>query len=563
MAPMRAYAVAACVLVLSGCRGAAAIPQAPAPAQPAAAQLPAAATVGGVVNTTTWGVASGKTVTVTKNLAVFARTSITIAGTLVVPRGIQAAFFTPSFTIAQPSGRIVTAKNKKWGGPVDDFVSACQIDIQPQGGVAWEAGAGDDLGFTSNRKQHADPKHPCTAVVGAEISMDPAAKGGSDKKHPNGQDGGSIVIGTKAAIALTQALAKRDGHRMSAYAPDVVELDWPLRGASGGDGKDDRKGSSGAAGVSFTGTNGGIGGGVQISAGSITGSQPDLFGGNGGSGGTLGLVFWRHGYASNPLNGTLASPNARSLTIVQGAGGGGGSILVDAKKTPSKSTWQPGSGGNPSTFYGLAYVGSGYYDLCTNCIYAGSGFSGLNDSANGTSNGGDAELDLASVGKKGVGDRNDSANRPVNGTYGAAISVTGGYGGVYTTGVFNTGVPGGNGASLTILPPKHVAITSLKQFGFHVQLYQFGNGAAGVYWCPDTPPATGSGFAGGNGGDLHDNGLMDLITILPYAGSSLSKSSSFNGGSGSNGNPPAAGGKGGVNDEGDAVGEDGTAGNAC
>jgi hypothetical protein len=426
MASTRIYSVAACVIVLGGCHGGGALPGIPAPAPPAALRSPAGSTAGGIVNTTTWKVAAGKTVKVSKNLAVFASTSVTIAGTLIVPRGVQVAFFTPSFTIAQPNGRITTAKNGKYAGPVDDFVSACQIDIQTQNGSPWEAGAGDDLGFTSNTKQNADPKHPCTVIVGGIIALDPGAKGGTDKKRPNGQDGGSIVIGTKAAIALTQALAKRDGHKnLAAYAPDVVEVDAALRGATGGDGKDDRNGSSTGTGVTFTGTNAGIGGGVQITGGSIAGSAPDLYGGNGGNGGTLAAGFWPTGVTSNPLDGTLASPNGKTLTIEQGAGGGGGSILVDAKKTPSTSVWQPGNGGNPSTFYGIQYSGSSYYGLCTNCIYAGSGYAGLNDTANGTSNGGDAELDLASVGKKGVGDRNDRANRPVNGTYGPQISVSG------------------------------------------------------------------------------------------------------------------------------------------
>jgi hypothetical protein len=528
---------------------------------PAATEVTPAATVGGIIKTTQWGVASGKTVTVTKKLAVFASTSVTIAGTLVVPRGMQVAFFTPSFTVA-PGGHITTAKNKQWAGPVDDLVSACQIDIPPQSGTPWEAGAGDDLGFTSSQKQNADPKHPCTVVVGAAIAMDPAAKGGTDKNRPNGQDGGSIVIGTKAAITLTQALAKHDGQPRNAYAPDVVEVDSALRGATGGDGKDDKSGSSTAAGVTFTGTNGGIGGGVQITSGSITGSAPNLDGGNGGSGGALAALFWHTGYVTNPLDGTPASPNGRTITIVQGAGGGGGSILVDAKKVPSTSSWRPGNGGNPSVFYGITYTGSSQFGICSNCIYAGSGYAGLNDNLNGVSNGGDAELDLASVGKKGVGDRNDASYRPVNGTYGAQIAVTGGYGGQYTTGAVNTGEPGGNGADFTILAPKHVAISSLKQFGLSFRIYRFGNGGAAVYWCPDTPPATGAGFKGGNGGDLHDNALMRYITITPYDSSSTA-SSSFDGGNGSNGNPPAAGGKGGFNDEGEAVGQDGIAGNGC
>ena len=564
MRSSRVSALLAVALALSACRGGGTLPQTAAPAIPDISDVTSAgATAGGIVNTKTWNVAAGKTVRVTKNLAVFASTSITISGTLVVPRGIAVAFFTPSFTLAQYAS-IGTAKNGKYAGPVDDFLSACHIDLQSD----WEIGAGDALGVTSSTKQNANPKQPCTTRFGTSVRFDDGVKGGTDKKRPNGQNGGSLVIGTPDAIARSQALAKKDGHKtVKAFAPDVVEIDNPIQSGNGGDGKDDKTGTATADGYSFTGTNGGHAGSIEITTNKITGSFPSLIGGHGGNGGYLAAFFFskptsasQQGYI---LNGSIAHPDGFDITLVQGAGGGGGSIFIKAKSWPKSSVWQPGNGGNPSQWTG-AEIGVGSYSGCENCILAGQGLHGLGAGVgNGTSNGGSAEIDLASVGKKGVGDRNDKP-RAANGAY-QPMQAEGGYGGAWTTGDFNTGVPGGNGGDLTIVPPKHIAISSLKQFGLSIHVSQYGNGNAGVYWCPDVYGATGAGYNGGNGGHLYDNGLIDYITIATFGSSTSSKalSNSFNGGNGSGGQPPGSGGKGGSDDEGDVIGSDGLTGKPC
>lgn len=559
MSPLRVYTFAVAAIVLCSCRGGGALPPTFAPIGETPDATSAGATAGGIVNTKNWNVASGKTVKVTKNLAVFASTSITISGTLVVPRGVQVAFFTPSFTNA---GTITTVKNAKYAGPVDDLLSACHVNLQS--GSRWEIGAGDAVGFTSSTKQNANSKQPCTLIFTAGPFLDAGATGGSDKKRPNGQNGGSIVIGTTDAVARTQALAKKDGHKtLKAYPPDVVQIDSTLQSASGGNGKDDKTGTATADGYSFAGTNGGHGGTIEITTTKIAGSQPQLTAGTGGNGGQMATAFFSAAseYGTYKLNGTAAHPNGYDITFVQGAGGGGGSIVIKAKSWPKSSVSRPGNGGNPSIFFGMKY-GSGYYDGCENCILAGSGFGGLGAApGSGTSNGGSAEIDLASVGKKGSGDRND---KPIaaNGAY-AHITAEGGYGGSWTQGYANTGVTGGNGGDFTVVPPKHVAIASLKQFGLSITIGQYGNGDSGFYACPDTPPASGAGYNGGNGGHLYDSGLMEFITILSNGSSSSAPSSSFNGGNGSGGNPPGTGGKGGENDEGEAIGSDGNNGNAC
>ena len=103
--------------------------------------------------------ASGQTVTVASDTAVFAGAAVTIAGTMQVPRGVSVAFFTPSFAIAS-TGSIVPLMNKRCPGRTHDVVSACQIDVAN----LWEVGAGGSLGITSSVKRNANPKHPCTVM---------------------------------------------------------------------------------------------------------------------------------------------------------------------------------------------------------------------------------------------------------------------------------------------------------------------------------------------------------------------------------------------------------------
>jgi hypothetical protein len=92
----------------------------------------------------------------------------------------------------------------------------------------------------------------------------------------------------------------------------------------------------------------------------------------------------------------------------------------------------------------------------------------------------------------------------------------------------------GDGGSLTIVPPPHVAISSLKQFKLKIAAQGFGNGAASGGDC-NIGGAHAPGPNGGNGGDLHDNGLIDFIKIIHDA---THKSTSFNAGDGASGNPP-------------------------
>jgi hypothetical protein len=508
----------------------------------------ATTTIGGIVTTTNWRVSAGKTLTVAKNLALFAAGSVKIDGKLIVPRGLQVAFFTPSFTI-DPSGQIATAKNKAWKGQVDDLVSACQIQIQDN--AKWDVGAGDNLAFTSSGKPN--PKRPCTIYVGAargggytgSITLEAGVQGGTDKKRSLGQNGGWIEVGTPQAISVTQALAAKDKHgTLRAYSPDIVDLNSQLAAGNGGEGKSDDIGTLGGNTYTFTAHDGGIGGSVQIVAGEVTG-VPEIYAGNGGNGGHLAQVLYCAGSYTCRLDGTSGAPNGLSAVLTMGSGGGGGEVAVKAK-TPASIVERSGDGGNPSA---LPPTGSGN-------AYPPGFFDGKLPTF--TSNGGSFTLYLALPGKRGPRG-NNRPTKPKNGSY-SRIFITGGNGSSNLN-QYGSSVQGGMGGDLTIVPPKHVNISTLRGYGLSIAVSYFGSGDKSSLLCPAAGQPSLTGLNGGNAGALHDNGLMPYVTVSGYP--PTANSSSFNGGNGSQGTPPGNGGQAGTNDEGAAIGHPGTPGAAC
>ncbi len=503
------------------------------------------AKLGGIVNTKTFSVAPGQTVTVASDLAVFASTAVTIAGTMQVPRGVSVAFFTPSFTIAS-TGSIVPLTNKHYPGPTHDIVSACQIDVAN----LWEVGAGDSLGITSSVKRNANPKYPCTVVFAtrsesdnhSSLVMDPGVPGGSDPHRYIGQDGGWIVIGSPQAISVTQALAKKDGHpTLRAFAPDIVTIDSLLAAGNGGKGRADDLGSGGGGGYSFNPSAGGIGGSVQISAGSIGGNLPHIAAGNGGSGGDLGFGFDDFPY---PLDGTQESADAISATLSMASGGGGGGIFIVAK-TP-KSIWErAGDGGSPSTIGtdGTFAAGDGWPQFALPA----------NASLSGSSVGGSLTLELALPGLKGP-HGNNKPNKPKNGKY-PLMQFDGGWGSAWINAAVlpapppGTSAQGGKGGSFTVVPPPHIESDKLKGYGISITVFNFGKGGDSVLVCGASVP----GLNGGDAGTLHDNGLFQYLTGKPFG-------FGFIGGQGSNGTPPGSGGAAGKNDEGETIGTPGLPG---
>lgn len=519
--------------------------------QPAVRSVEPDLSTGGIINTKTFAVASGQNIRVTKNLAVFATSSVSIAGTLQVPAGISVAFFTPMFTIEGPSGLIFAATSKHYLGHVDDFVSACQINVANSS--QWQVPGGDNLALTATSK--SSRKHPCSVTIGSNknlktkqtLILEPGAKGGTYPHRYDGANGGWIEIGSPEAIAFTEALAKKDGHSgMKAYAPSLVTLNSQLAAGNGGNGRDDIEGTQGGTMWTFSPGNGGIGGSVEIAGGKIAGSVPHVFAGSGGNGGTAGSTFYAYGQPY-PLDGTASEPNGISADIAMGSGGGGGGIFVTSKAP--RNVWeQAGSGGNPSA---VALPGPG--GGCCSTV--------PKTPTIGTGNGGSLSLELAAPGFRGP-HGNNKPKKPKNGKY-SSMKFTGGSGSAWINTNYVTGAAaaqGGHGGDLTIVPPPHLAIASLKDYGLKIQVLNFGNGAGSITFCAPNPPSA-PGLNGGNAGSLHDNGLDQYLTTVNS--SSAYGDWGFNGGYGGDGTPPGNGGKAGTNDEGKQLGRTGQNGVVC
>jgi hypothetical protein len=539
-------------LALSSCSGARWVPGgAGLSVIPAARHAPVVPAIGGIVNTKDFVVPQGAFVKVDKNLAVFATASVSIAGTLSVPPGISVAFFTPSFTIkGAPSGLEGGAingntDNKHYLGPANDIVSACQIDIQER--AEWIVGGGDNLAFTSDGKSVGG--HKCSVNVGAAkgaqgVVLDDGATGGTYPHRYIGGNGGWIEIGSPQAIAVTEKLAQKSGHpAWRAYAPATVTLDSPLAAGNGGNGMADDFGGLTGGVWQFIAYDGGIGGSVEIAGGTIGGSMPRISAGNGGNGGALAEGFIRSSSSSSnyPLDGTASNPNGISASLTMGSGGGGGGIYITSK-TPSNVWERAGNGGNPSM---VGKIGAG-----TGCCSVVP-----KSPATGTANGGSLTMYLAAPGLRGP-HGNNKPSRPRSGRYSLIFIYGGGDGSAWANTNYVTGaieIPGGNGGSLTFVPPPHIPIDSLGTYGLKIQILNCCNGGGAVSYCTS---GSGAGANGGNAGNLHDNGLFRYMS--PYGAIY-----GFYGGTAGDGTPPGKGGSPGSNDEGTVLGMPGQNGVAC
>ncbi|MBV8149371.1 MAG: hypothetical protein JO092_09795 [Candidatus Eremiobacteraeota bacterium] len=545
-------------LSLSSCNSSRPLPLAAPAFAPAAERTGLRPSIGGIVNTKDFVVPAGAFVTVDKNLTVFATGSVSIEGTLSVAPGISVAFFTPGFTIkGAPAGLEGGAingnsENKHYLGPVNDIVSACQIDIQNT--AQWIVGGGDNLAFTSDSKSQGG--HKCAVYVGStrgvqgtqSLVLDDGAVGGTYPHRYIGGNGGWIEIGSPQAIAVTEKLAKKAGHpALLAYPPDTVTLASALVAGNGGKGRTDDLGSLTGGVWQFAAYDGGIGGSIEIAGGTIAGGRPRIAAGNGGNGGDLavGFLTMRSSSAAYPLSGTAMDPNAIPAALTMGSGGGGGGIFITSK-APSNVLERAGNGGNPSTV-GTFAGGDGCCPTTPNNPPKGHG------------NGGSVTVYLSGPGLHGP-NGNNRPNRPRNGRYSLISIYLGGAGSAWINPNYyiNKGAvsePGGNGGSLTFVPPPHVPIGSLGDYRLRIQVLNCCSGSNASSFCAPMPPSP-PGVPGGNAGNLHDNGLFQYIT--PQAGIW-----GFNGGSGGNGTPPGKGGAAGVNDEGQQLGMPGNTGGVC
>ena len=434
------------------------------------------AKLGGIVNTKTFSVASGQTVTVASDLAVFASTAVTIAGTMQVPRGVSVAFFTPSFTIAS-TGSIVPLTNKHYPGPTHDIVSACQIDVAN----LWEVGAGDSLGITSSVKRNANPKYPCTVVFAtrsesdnhSSLVMDPGVPGGSDPHRYIGQDGGWIVIGSPQAISVTQTLAKKDGHpTLRAFAPDIVTIDslWPPATAA----KDARTISAAAAAAVTVSTRRPAESADRFRSPRDRSAEnlPHIAAGNGGSGGdlVLGSMIFRIHWMVRKSRQTQSRRRFRWRRAAEAAGslssrkrqrafGNGRAMAEVRRRLEPTERLQPEMAGQQ---FALP----------------------ANASLSGSSVGGSLTLELALPGLKGP-HGNNKPNKPKNGKY-PLMQFDGGWGSAWINAAVlpapppGTSAQGGKGGSFTVVPPPHIESDKLKGYGISITVINFGKGGDSV-----------------------------------------------------------------------------------
>ncbi|MBV8332398.1 MAG: hypothetical protein JO192_06640, partial [Candidatus Eremiobacteraeota bacterium] len=359
----------------------------------------------------------------------------------------------------------------------------------------------------------------------------------------NGQNGGSIEIGSEDAVHEADSVAEGAKEDWHAFPPFQVTIAARLAAGYGGRGNDDPSGTFANGTQTFSAGNGGNGGDFELQAGNVMqfgpGNQHVLIrAGNGGDGGTAGAA-WN----ITAANGTAIEPNAIDIDVQEGGGGRGGDIDVDADKNANKGFQDAGGGGFPGGV--LSTAGHGW------------SWSVNSDAALAVGKGGSFTLTLGFPGFAGTGS-NHPTTPPPDGQYPAITFYDGAGGagdGYYQPGT--AGLSGGVGGSLTLLPPPGITGTDFATRGkLKVTVSGFGNGGAGGNGSCSSP--TQAGGSGGNAGNLHDNGLMAFITIVTTPGYT-----SFGGGNGAKGNPPGTGGTAGKNDEGTTVGAAGTAGSSC
>jgi len=356
-------------LCVAACSGTAPPPQivtSPKTQRPGRPALPSnSIELGGVIDTDVFTVPAKVNAFLARDLFVFASKSVNVLGTLHVHEGTSVAIFTPSFSIG-PKGAIVDiSEGRNERRPTTNLLSACDVYFSAR---PWYVAPGDSLEITANYK----PKqgHCLFSLVnGAGILLSRGNNGGMESFASTGQDGGSLAIGTAEAIAHADSVAEEFHHgELRAFAPDVLKLDAAmLQAGTGGNGQDDASGTLYAGVYEFTAYAGGKGGNVDIVAGKIAGTQPKIYAGSGGNGGTIGESS---SYNDNPMDGTASSPNALPAMLSMGAGGDGGSIDVSVERRPHDIVFSEGNGGDsslirhpaniaPSFDYGAARLRSG------------------------------------------------------------------------------------------------------------------------------------------------------------------------------------------------------------
>jgi hypothetical protein len=271
--------------------------------------------ISGVMNVQQFKIAAGETRTVTGDLIVNSTDDLVIDGQLLVTPGARVALYSEKDVIihgvVKPAP--TRARSTREGEPPADLVIASRnVDISPQTAPfpVELAGEGGSALITT------------TAANGrVSISQEIIARRGkySDSRTVNGGSGGNIEIGTQKAIDAAVA----DG-KAGAVTPLTIAVTSKLQAGDGGWGLTDYKGIQTPGLFDLRGTDGGRGGDINLSAGTVTAVDAILVPGRGGPGGG----------ADGPKAADGAAPGEKgsNLKAHSGSGGRGGVATVKGQR---------------------------------------------------------------------------------------------------------------------------------------------------------------------------------------------------------------------------------------
>ncbi|MBV8155718.1 MAG: hypothetical protein JO029_06625 [Candidatus Eremiobacteraeota bacterium] len=514
-----------CLAALTaGCAGA--LNNVAPPAGSMAASSAPLKVLSGVIRTDQFNIPEGKTDLIDGQVTVFATKGILMEGTLLLGPTSSFRMFSPTVTW---DGSVIVQSYKAIGTVKNDVISACTFNVDGSLSVS----PGDNLHITAGN--FGPLRSPCNTHVYGSIGLPGGIDGYfGEHPHPDGQDGGNIVIGTTSAVSEAEQIAASLGEKWKADSPYSVAVKGSMFAGNAGEGAPAYKPASNGSNNSyvFSPGKGADGGFISVITDKYYGPG-GLRAGNGGDGGaTVGS------YANE--DGTAGHPNGVDVVYNQASGGEGGSVTVVASVSSRDEHFVAGSGGNP-TLLSSAGSGNGYNKPATPAPAPGTG--------------GNLTIKLGLIGPAGHGTTANEPSPP-DGSY-TEIDVGGGDGGTATAGQAGP-VSGANGGSFTLIAPKGATVAQLQKQGLKtIKLLAFGIGGTSGNNCPSPGVA---GPNGANAGNLHDAGFSALFTIT----SSVQYGPvSFSGGSGANGSPPGQPGMQGKDDEGALLGNPGSAGNDC
>jgi hypothetical protein len=290
---------------------------------------PLADTLGGTLRVRSFLIAAGRTHRVVRDLRVEASDSIRIDGTLRIESGVRSVTLLASraLTVAgligppEASSEATSASgpNVVAGGHASDVnLRGSPMDVLP--GARIRGG---------NIRMAPRGSGPVTVWGGAQV----VAESGRDatSSSENGEDGGSIEIGTGAAILAT-----------GGGIPTDIVIMGMLRAGDGGRGFIDLVGVAAANRIRVvTATSGGRGGDVRLSGSCIAISGGFVAAGGGGDAGRCGVL-------TMPVLGAPGATRGEpgeGIHCITGDGGAGGSSVIEGGNLTNSGTLSGGLGG--------------------------------------------------------------------------------------------------------------------------------------------------------------------------------------------------------------------------